>query len=167
MAAELVALEPNNTWTLTPLPTGKKPIRCKWVCKIKYKADSSIERYKASLVAKGFTQKEGIDYIETFSPVAKKVYVKVLLSVAIVKGWFLNQLDVNNAFLHGDLHDEVYMALFIARGRWFVSSISLFMGLNKPLDSGLLSFLPLRFNLDSLNPRQTILFSQGSRDIHL
>ena len=81
MAAAIVALEANNTWTLTPLPTGKKPIGCKWVYKVKYKTDGSIERYKAKLVAKGFTQK-GVDYFETFSPVAKMVSIKVLLAVA-------------------------------------------------------------------------------------
>ena len=111
MVAEIVALEANNTWTLTPLPIGKKSIGCKRVYKIKYKADGSIERYKAKFVAMGYTQKEGIDYFETFSPVAKMVFVKVLLAVVAIKGWFLGQLDVNNAFLHGDLDEEVYMAL--------------------------------------------------------
>ena len=109
MATEIAALEANNIWTLTPLPAAKKPTGCKWVYKIKYKANGSIEQYKAKLVAKGFTQKEGIDYFETFSPVEKMVSVKVLLAVIAIKGWF-SQLDVNNAFLHGDLDKEVYMA---------------------------------------------------------
>ena len=111
MDAEISALEANLTWTITSLPLGKKPIGCKWVYKVKYKSDGSIERFKAMLVAKGFTKKEGLDYIDTFSPLAKMVSVKAVLVVAAVKGWFLSQLDVNNAFLHGDLHEEVHMSL--------------------------------------------------------
>ena len=85
MDAEIVALEANHTWTLTPFPLHKKAIGCKWVYRVKYRYDESVERYKARLVATGFTQKKGLDYIETFSPVAKMVSVKCLLAVAAVK----------------------------------------------------------------------------------
>ncbi|KAL6328799.1 hypothetical protein AAG906_003816 [Vitis piasezkii] len=111
MSDELRALKENSTWSLTTLPRGKHTVGCKWVYRIKYRADGTIERYKARLVAKGYTQQEGVDYLDTFSPVAKLVTVKVLLALAAVHGWSLTQLDVNNAFLHGDLHEEVYMSL--------------------------------------------------------
>ena len=111
MVAEISALEANNTWSLTPLPSHKRTIGCKWVYKVKYKSDGFVERYKAKLVAKGFIQKEGLDYFETFSPVAKLVSIKCLFVVAAVQGWYLCQLDVNNAFLRGDLKEEVYMDL--------------------------------------------------------
>ncbi|XP_042944823.1 uncharacterized mitochondrial protein AtMg00810-like [Carya illinoinensis] len=109
MDAELHALEQNNTWVLTDLPHGKVPIDCKYVYKVKHNLDGSVERLKARLVAKGYTQQEGIDYIDTFSPVAKMVTVRCLLSIAVVRGWHLYQFDVNNAFLHGDLEEEIYM----------------------------------------------------------
>ncbi|XP_058075536.1 uncharacterized mitochondrial protein AtMg00810-like [Magnolia sinica] len=109
MSTELRALEDNSTWTLEPLPLGKKPIEYKWVFKTKLKADGSIERYKAWLVAKGYTQVEGLDYHETFAPVAKMTMVHCLLAVAATKNWIIHQLDVNNAFLHDDLDEEVYM----------------------------------------------------------
>ena len=111
MDKEIKALKVNNTWTLTQLLAGKSPIGCKWVYRIKYLPYGTIDRYKAHLVAKGFTQKHGLDYSETFSPVAKSVSVRIVLSLAVVKGWFLYQMDVNNALLHGDLVDGVYMCL--------------------------------------------------------
>ncbi|KAK2391726.1 putative mitochondrial protein [Trifolium repens] len=111
MKNELDALISTNTWSIVDLPENKKPIGCKWVYKIKYNADGSIERYKARLVAKGYTQLEGVDYFDTFSPVVKLTTVRSLLALASIKGWFLEQLDVNNAFLHGDLNEEVYMTL--------------------------------------------------------
>ena len=86
MAAEIVALEVNNTWTLTPLPAHKNLIGCKWVYIIKYKFDGSIERYKAIFSSQEIHTKESINYADTFSLVAKMVSIKCLLAVAIVKG---------------------------------------------------------------------------------
>ncbi|CAH9121069.1 unnamed protein product [Cuscuta epithymum] len=111
MQREISALERTGTWTLTPLPPGKRAIYCKWVYKIKYKSDGTIDRYKARLVVCGNRQVQGIDYSETFAPVAKMVTVRTLLMVAASRHWELHQMDVDNAFLHGDLHEEVYMHL--------------------------------------------------------
>jgi hypothetical protein len=82
MHEEMEALHKNKTWDLVKLPNGKKVVGCKWVFTIKHKADGSVERYKAKLVAKGFTQTYGIDYEETFAPVVKKNSIRVLLSIA-------------------------------------------------------------------------------------
>jgi hypothetical protein len=109
MAEEMAALEKNHTWELVRLPKGKKTVGCRWVFTVKHKADGTIERYKARLVAKGYTQSYGIDYQETFAPVAKLNTVRVLLSLAANRDWPLLQFDVKNAFLHGDLTEEVYM----------------------------------------------------------
>ncbi|CAJ2672360.1 unnamed protein product [Trifolium pratense] len=106
---EMKALEKNKTWSVMTLPDGKKTVGCKWVFTVKYNSDGSIERYKARLVAKGFTQTYGIDYSETFAPVAKFNTVRILLSLAANLDWPLHQLDVKNAFLNGDLEEEVYM----------------------------------------------------------
>ena len=111
MNEEMKSLQENNTWELVDRPPGKKLVGCRWVYTVKYKADGTIERFKARLVAKGYTQTYGIDYTETFAPVAKINTVRVLLSLAANLGWPLQQYDVKNAFLHGELSEEVYMEL--------------------------------------------------------
>ncbi|KAJ0503054.1 putative RNA-directed DNA polymerase [Helianthus annuus] len=109
MEEEMRALIKNETWDKSALPPDKKPVGCRWVFTIKHKPDGTIERYKARLVAKGYTQTYGIDYSETFSPVAKINTIRVLFSIAANEGWPLHQFDVKNAFLHGELREEVYM----------------------------------------------------------
>ncbi|KAL2237379.1 UNVERIFIED_CONTAM: Retrovirus-related Pol polyprotein from transposon RE1 [Sesamum indicum] len=109
MEVELAALEENDTWLVTDLPPNKKAIGCKWVYKVKLKQDGSVDRYKARLVAKGYNQIEGIDYFERFSPVAKAVTVRLFVALASAFGWTLHQIDINNAFLHGYLDEDIYM----------------------------------------------------------
>nr|CAN70361.1 hypothetical protein VITISV_033646 [Vitis vinifera] len=109
MKEELDALTKNHTWDLVPLPPGQSVVGCKWIYKIKTRSDGSVERYKARLVAKGFTQEYGIDYEETFAPVARISSVRALLAVATARQWDLFQMDVKNAFLNGDLNEAVYM----------------------------------------------------------
>jgi Reverse transcriptase (RNA-dependent DNA polymerase)/gag-polypeptide of LTR copia-type len=109
MAEELSALAHNATWDLVELPSDANTIGCKWLFKLKYNADGTIQRYKARLVAKGYNQQEGIDYFETFSPVVKPATIRIVLTIALNQNWSVQQLDVNNAFLHGELQETVYM----------------------------------------------------------
>ncbi|KAJ0852480.1 putative RNA-directed DNA polymerase [Helianthus annuus] len=111
MNKEMDALFRNNTWVLADLPHDRKAIGCKWVYRVKYRANGEIERFKARLVAKGFNQREGLDFGETFSPVVKMVTVRTIITLAVYYGWSLYQLDVDNAFLHGTITEDVYMKL--------------------------------------------------------
>nr|AAK53852.1 Putative retroelement [Oryza sativa Japonica Group] len=109
MDSEYHAVMKNKTWHLVPPKRGLNVIDCKWVYKIKRKADGSLDRYKARLVAKGFKQRYGIDYEDTFSPIVKAATIRTILSIAVSRGWTLRQLDVQNAFFHGILEEEFYM----------------------------------------------------------
>jgi hypothetical protein len=106
---EFSALQRNGTWTLVPPVSGVNLIDSRWIFKVKLHADGTIERYKARLVAKGFKQRYGLDYEETFNPVVKPVTVRLLLSLALSRGWHLRRLDIQNAFLNGFLDEQVYM----------------------------------------------------------
>ncbi|KAJ0886875.1 putative RNA-directed DNA polymerase [Helianthus annuus] len=108
MDSEFNALIHNQTWELVPA-NSHTPIGCKWVFRIKRNPDGSIAKYKARLVAKGFLQQHGKDFFDTFSPITKPITIRTILSIAISKNWSLRQLDVNNAFLHGTLHEDVFM----------------------------------------------------------
>ncbi len=109
MSEELTSIKENKTWSLVDLPHGKSPIGCKWVFKLKKDATGKIIRYKARLVAQGFTQKFGVDYDEVFAPVAHPVTTRILLSVASKENLIVKQFDIKSAFLNGDLNEEVYM----------------------------------------------------------
>ncbi|GKD83848.1 ribonuclease H-like domain-containing protein [Tanacetum coccineum] len=108
---EMDALLRNDTWEIVDLPKDKKTIGSKWIFKIKYKCSGEIDRYKAQLVDQGFNQKKGIDYEETLSPIVIMVNVRCLLNLVMSNSWPVFQLDVNSAFLYGDLNETVYMKL--------------------------------------------------------
>ena len=110
MDDEFHSLQKQHTWSSVPLPPHKNVVTCKWVYKLKRHSDGSIARYKARLVAKRNLQRYGLDYDETFIPVVKPATVRLLLALPVQHGWELRQLDVSNAFLHGILKEEVYMA---------------------------------------------------------
>ncbi|CAL1401782.1 unnamed protein product [Linum trigynum] len=111
MREEIQALYDNQTWVITDLLGGMKAIGCKWVFRVKYHPDGSVERFKVRLVANGYNQVYGIDYCDTFSPVAKLTSVKMLLAIASIQNWHLHHMDVNNAYLNDDLDEVVYMEL--------------------------------------------------------
>ena len=106
---EIQALDNNGTWDLAPLPIGKKAIGCHWVFVVKFNPNGSVARLKARLVGKGYAQTYEVDYSDTFFPVAKLTYVRLFISLATSYDWDLHQLNIKNAFRHGDLKKEVYM----------------------------------------------------------
>ncbi|KAJ9689323.1 hypothetical protein PVL29_014817 [Vitis rotundifolia] len=119
MVDEMTALHSNGTWDLVSLPPGKSIVGCRWVYTVKVGPDGQVDRLKARLVAKGYTQIYGCDYGDTFSPVAKIASVRLFLSMAAMCHWPLYQLDIKNAFIHGELLEEVYMEQppgFVAQG---------------------------------------------------
>ena len=109
----------NSVWSLVEAPKGVKPIGCKWIYKRKRRLDRKVETFKARLVEKGYSQKEGIDYEETFSLVAMLKSIRILLVVAASLDYEIWHMDVKTAFLNGNLEEDIYMQQpkgFIARG---------------------------------------------------
>jgi hypothetical protein len=129
MQEEYDSLLENQTWDLVPLPPGRKLVRCKWVYRTKREADGQVRRYKERLVAKGFQQIHGIDYDETFSPVANMDSIRLVLAIATAKGWEVHQMDVKNDFLHNDISEEIYME----QPHGFIHNSSLVCRLKKSL----------------------------------
>ena len=107
--AELKSLQDHGTWKVVPRPEGKRIVSCKWVWRIKVKEDGSVERYKARLVARGFTQTRGVDFNETFAPVTRLDTIRLLAANAAQRDWEFRQIDVKTAYLYGELDEEVYM----------------------------------------------------------
>ena len=107
--SEYQSLIDNDTWDLVELPEGRTAVGCKWVFKVKYNGEGKVERFKSRLVAKGYSQRQGLDFEETFSPVVRFSSIRTLLALAIQKDMIVHQMDVVTAFLNGELDEEIYM----------------------------------------------------------
>ena len=117
MNEDIKSMKDNDVWDLVPLPKGRKPIGCKWIFKTKKDSMGNVERYKVCLVAKGFTQKEGIDQRETFSPVSLKDSFRTIMALVAHFDLELHQMDVKTAFLNGDIDETNCAAKNICVGR--------------------------------------------------
>ena len=109
MDDEIKALKQHNTWELVELPKGKEKVGLKWIYKVKYIYDGSIQKYIARLVARGYMQCEGIDFNETFAPIARFDTIRTVLAIAAHWKWEVYQFDVNSSFLNGVLNEEVFL----------------------------------------------------------
>jgi hypothetical protein len=109
VCSEMDSILSNETWELVDRPYGCKPAGCKWVVQKKLRPDNTIEKYKARLVAKSYTQKEGEDFFDTYSPVARLTIIRVLQSLVVSHGLLVHQVDVKTAFLNGELEEKIYM----------------------------------------------------------
>lgn len=109
MKAKMEALNDNRTWSIVPFPHYAHAIGCKWVYKFKMNVDGSVERYKARFVIKVYSKREGFDYTKIFNLVTKQTIVNVFLALTAIYKWHLSHLNINNAFLNGDLDEIVYM----------------------------------------------------------
>jgi hypothetical protein len=109
MIEEYDSILKNDVWAVVPRPCGKSVVTSKWIYKIKNTIDGSVEKFKAIFVARGFSHKEGIDYDEIFSLVSRYNSIRIIISLAAVLGWKLNQMDVKTTFLNGEVEKEVFI----------------------------------------------------------
>ncbi|KAK4279046.1 hypothetical protein QN277_016809 [Acacia crassicarpa] len=107
--SETESIMSNHTWELVDLPPANKPLGPKWIFKKKMKVDGTIDKYKARLVVKGYRQREGLDYFDTYSPVTRITSIRMLIALAALNGLELHQMDVKTAFLNGELEEEIYL----------------------------------------------------------
>ena len=129
MQEELKSLQDNETWELVPLLSKRKLVQCKWVYRNKMGIDGTYVTYKDRLVSKGFSQVHGLDYTETFAPMAKMDSIRLFLAIVASKRWEVHHMDVMSDFIHGEIHEDIYMH----HPKCFIHDTSLVFILNKSL----------------------------------
>jgi hypothetical protein len=109
MIEEYESILKNDVWEVVPRPQGNSVVTSKWIYKVKHAADGNVEKFKARLVARGFSEKEGIDYDQIFSPISRYTSIRIIISLALVLNWELHQNDIKTVFLNGEVEEEVYI----------------------------------------------------------